>query len=135
VPERYPYTVVQRTGFVAVRPLLTMTLLYGDQRLSATGLLDSGADVNVLPYELGLRLGAAWEAQTTVVTGLSGNLANHEARGIIVRAVVGNFPPVRLAFAWTRAESIPLILGQTNFFAEYSVCFFHAQNVFEIGPK
>jgi hypothetical protein len=135
MPERYFYTAVQSAGFVADRPLLPMTLILGNQRLSAIALLDSGADINVLPYELGLQLGASWEAQTTAVTGLSGNLANYEARGLVVRAGIGDFPTVRLAFAWTRVEGIPLLLGQTNFFAEFKVCFFRAQNFFEIEPK
>jgi hypothetical protein len=85
-------------------------------------LLDTGADVNVLPYRLGLELGGIWDDQQTALQ-LSGNLANYEARGIILRATVAHFPETRLAFAWTRAEDVPLILGQVNFFLEFDICF------------
>ncbi|WP_340626568.1 MULTISPECIES: hypothetical protein [Aphanizomenon] len=36
---------------------------------------------------------------------------------------IGNLEPVRLAFAWVEASNVPLILGQTNFFREFDVCF------------
>jgi hypothetical protein len=47
---------------------------------------------------------------------LTGNLAQYEACPLIVSAKIGKFESVRLAFAWTQAENIPLILGQVNFF-------------------
>jgi len=66
---------------------------------------------------------------------LTGNLAQLEARVLIVSAKVAQFAPVRLALAWTQANNIPLILGQVNFFLEFDVCFFRSQSVFEIRPK
>jgi hypothetical protein len=97
-------------------------------------LVDSGADVNVLPYSIGLELGASWDAQAISIQ-LSGNLAEHEARGLIVTASVGNFAPVRLAFAWTRTDNTPLILGQVNFFMAYDICFFRTDGLFEIRAR
>jgi hypothetical protein len=41
-----------------------------------------------------------------------------EARVLVVSAVVGSFPPVKLAFAWTQSGSVPVVLGQINFFLE-----------------
>jgi hypothetical protein len=54
---------------------------------------------------------------------------------VLVNATVGNFPTVRLAFAWTRAENTPIILGQVNFFAEFDVCFFKSRHEFQVMPK
>ncbi|MEH1937432.1 MAG: hypothetical protein V7L14_27740 [Nostoc sp.] len=34
-----------------------------DLRIAAIALLDTGASVNVLPYEIGLQLGAIWQEQ------------------------------------------------------------------------
>ena len=98
------------------------------------GLIDSGAAINVLPYDVGLQLGAIWEQQTTPLR-LTGNLAAAEARGLVVLANVGPFPPVRLALAWTQARTVPLILGQVNFFLEFDVCFFRSRSVFEVKLK
>ena len=81
--------------------------------VSANALLDTGSTVNLLPYDIGLQLGAIWEEQT-VRLPLAGNLARVEARGVFVDVQIGNLEPVRLAFAWVQASQIPLILGQTN---------------------
>jgi hypothetical protein len=117
-----------------LRPLLAITLDYRGKSVEAVGLLDTGADVNVLPYSLGIELGEIWEDQKVSIE-LSGNLARHEARGIILSATVSQFEPVRLAFAWTRTDDAPLLLGRVNFFAEFDVCFYGSRNSFEIRPK
>ena len=93
------------------------TLLFG-----ANALLDTGSTVNLLPYEIGLQLGAIWDNQT-VRLPLAGNLAKVEARGLFVQVQIGNLESVRLAFAWVQSSHVPLILGQTNFFREFDVCF------------
>jgi len=66
---------------------------------------------------------------------LTGNLAQQEARVLIMTGTVSNFPSVQLAFAWTKSDDIPLILGQVNFFMEFDVCFYRSQSAFEIKPK
>jgi hypothetical protein len=43
-------------------PRLPLVLHYGEQQLELVGLVDSGATVNVLPYTVGLQLGAVWDA-------------------------------------------------------------------------
>jgi len=103
-------------------PTIPVILSYADSSVSANALLDTGSTVNLLPYEIGLQLGAIWDNQT-VRLPLSGNLAKVEARGLFVQVQIGNLEPVRLAFAWVEASNVPLILGQTNFFREFDVCF------------
>jgi hypothetical protein len=76
-------------------------------------------------------LGATWEEQT-VRLPLAGNLARVEARGLFVHVQIGNLEPVRLAFAWTQASHLPLILGQTNFFREFDVCFQRSRRMIEV---
>lgn len=90
--------------------------------------------VNVLPYRLGQDLGATWEAQATPLQ-LTGNLAQYEAKALLVSAVIGQFEPIQLVFAWTRAEEVPLLLGQVNFFVEFDACFYRSQLAFELRPK
>lgn len=132
---RFPFVAVQnQRGELALRPLLPVTLSYGDISVETSGLLDTGADVNVLPYALGLQLGGNWE-QARAGIRLSGNLARYEARGILVRCAIEQLPPVHLAFAWTQAEGVPLLFGQVNFFSEFDVCFLRARGIFEIRPK
>ena len=120
-------------GLASLAPMLPLTLL-GGQSVSTSGLVDSGAAVNVLPYALGVQLGIDWDRQTQSVE-LSGNLAAVDARVVVASAVVGSFSPVRLAFAWARTDTVPVILGQVNFFLEFDVCFFRSRGLFEVRPK
>jgi len=115
-------------------PQLPLVLAYRGLSAEVSALLDTGASVNVLPYSVGLQLGAVWEEQTTSVT-LAGNLASVEARGLLVSAEIGDYAPVRLVFAWSISDDAPLLLGRMNFFLEFDVCFYRSQLVFEVRPK
>ena len=132
---RFPYlTTDPSQSELDSLPRLPLTLRYGQQQITETGLVDSGATVNVLPYNLGIRLGAAWDDHKATVR-LAGNLGNFPAMPLVVIAEVGDFAPVKLAFAWTQAEKVALILGQMNFFMEFDVCFFRSKFEFEVNPK
>ncbi|QEH31948.1 hypothetical protein OJF2_04150 [Aquisphaera giovannonii] len=50
-------------------------------------------------------------------------------------ARVATFPPTRLVFAWTRSDTVPVLLGQVNFFMEFDVCFFRSRSEFELRPR
>ncbi len=98
------------------------TLSHAGSSVSANVLLDTGSTVNLLPYDIGLHLGAIWEEQTVRLPPLTGNLARVEARGLFVQVQIGNLKPVRLAFAWAQTSQVPLVLGQTNFFGSPLLC-------------
>jgi xanthosine utilization system XapX-like protein len=112
-------------------PTIPIVLSYADCSVSANALIDSGSTINLLPYDIGLQLGAIW-AEQTVRLPLAGNLARVEARGLFVHVQIGDLEPVRLAFAWAQAAQVPLILGQTNFFREFDICFQRSRRTIEI---
>ena len=129
---RFDYTPVHRELAAANHmPLVPLRLRFGNKHIDVTGLLDTGATVNVLPYHVGEKLGAAWDEQL-IPLRLSGNLANLEARALLLNAQIANYDEVQLAFAWTRANDVPLILGQVNFFMVFDVCFYRTELAFEI---
>ena len=113
---------------------LPITISTANGSIELEGMLDSGSTVNVLPYPVGLALGFSWDQQTIPIA-LTGSLSRLPAYGVIVTGKVASFPSVELAFAWTQAPNVPLILGQINFFMEFDVCFFRSQSAFEIQPK
>jgi hypothetical protein len=115
-------------------PQLPLSLTYQSSSVEVAALLDTGASVNVLPYSIGIQLGAIWEAQTVSVT-LAGNLASTEAKGLLVSAQISNFDPVMLVFAWSLSDEAPLLLGRMNFFLEFDVCFYRSQLMFEVRQK
>ncbi len=132
--QRYSFN--ERTdslGRSVIMPYLPLILTLGERSVQVTALLDTGASVNVLPYEIGIQLGAVWENQTVSIP-LSGNLALSESRGLVASAAIAQFAPVLLAFAWTELRNMPVILGHMNFFAEFNVCFYRHELAFEICP-
>lgn len=133
--QRYSFTErIDSSGRSVIMPYLPLILALGDRSVEVTALLDTGASVNVLPYEIGLQLGAVWENQTVSIP-LSGNLARSQSRGLVVSATVAQFPPVLLGFAWTELRDAPVILGHMNFFAEFNACFYRHELAFEISPR
>lgn len=113
--QRHLFTErIDRLGRSLILPYLPLTLTCESSSVEATALLDTGASVNVLPYEIGVQLGALWENQSVSIP-LSGNLAQSEARGLIVTATIAPFSPVLLAFSWTELRETPVILGHMIF--------------------
>ncbi len=132
--QRYAFTTVEtQLGEARFRPNLPLTLAYQDRSVAVSGLLDTGAVINVLPYQVGIDLGVVWEEQTIAIR-LTGNLARYEARILIVQAVVGRFESVPLVFAWSKAPAVPLLLGQVNFFMQFDACFYRSELYFEVRP-
>jgi hypothetical protein len=129
---RFPYTVTAPTQneFDSL-PRLPLTLQLDQHQVEAVGLVDSGATVNVLPYDIGLELGGLWEDRKATIK-LAGNLGGITAQPIFVMATIGDLSPIRLVFAWSRSNNVSLILGQMNFLMEFEVCFFRKQREFEI---
>jgi len=115
-------------------PRIPLMLRQGDRIVEAIGLVDSGATINVLPYEIGLQLGSIWDERKAILR-LTGNLGNQQAIPFSLVAQIGEFEPVKLVFAWTNSPKAPLILGQTNFFLEFDVYFYRSKSEFEIQPK
>jgi len=132
--QRFNFTAkVDGSGRSVVMPYLPLQLTNGSQSVEVMALLDTGASVNVLPYDIGLQLGAIWEEQTVPIP-LSGNLSRSEAKGLVLYGTVGSFSSILLAFAWTQSNDSPVILGHMNFFTEFNVCFYRHELVFEISP-
>lgn len=127
--QRFSFTEGYDTfGVPDALPKLSLTLTYRNSSLEVSGLLDTGASVNVLPYSIGVQLGAIWQEQTTSVL-LAGNLAPVEAKGLLVSAQIGSFEPVRLVFAWSLSDDVPLLLGRMNFFCSL-MCVFIVRNLY-----
>jgi hypothetical protein len=115
-------------------PRLSLVLQREDQRVEAVGLVDSGATVNVLPYGVDLQLGGIWDDRRAIIQS-AGNLSSQPAMPFSAIGQIGEFAPTELVFAWVRNQNVPLILGQTNFFLEFDICFYRSRSEFEVKPK
>jgi hypothetical protein len=115
-------------------PRIPILLQKDNRSFEANGLVDSGATVNILPYELGIQLGGVWDSNKAIIQ-LAGNLSNQPAMPFSAMAKIADFSLTRLVFAWVSRPNLPLILGQTNFFLEFDVCFYRSKLEFEVHPK
>lgn len=97
-------------------------------------MLDTGASVNVLPFDVGQKLGAIWQPDGMSLP-LTGNLTGIQSRSLVLSARIGRFPVVKLVFAWVETDAVPILLGQINFFLEFDVCFQRSRSSFEVRPK
>jgi aspartyl protease len=132
---RFPYTPPRAgVGPLDYLPFLPLRLVNGQTHVDERALLDTGATVNVMPYDLGVRLGLDWDTLHTMVP-LAGNLARAPAKAVSVVGLVGNYPPVPLTFAWSQLPGAPLILGQFNFLFAFDACFYRSRAEFEVRPR
>ncbi|HRE48441.1 MAG TPA: hypothetical protein PLD47_12015 [Aggregatilineales bacterium] len=87
--EQYPYREAHDSqGQSLFRPLIPIRLQNGEKSATALGLLDTGATINVLPFNIGLELGFLWVEQSHSIE-LTGNLGQYEARGVLVVGNIG----------------------------------------------
>ncbi len=114
--------------------MLPITLKGGDSAEEFTALVDSGADVNVLPWNAGLKLGLVWNPNKATLR-IAGVPSGAVAMPVILAAEFGEFTGISQAFAWCNSDRVPLVLGQTNFFMEFDICFFNSRKEFQIVRK
>ena len=111
--------------------LLPLSLRLRGREVATSGLIDTGAAIGVMPWSVGAELGADWDAATPV--DLTGNLGQAEARMVVCEASVGEFLPRRLLFAWSRSNTVPVILGRVNFLMEFDLIASRSGGWFEIA--
>ena len=133
---RFRYTSPEpQLPFRAGMPLLPVTLTSQFGIIKANGLVDSGAMINVLPYDLGAQLRLS-STQPAISIYIGGGFANLPARIVVVMGQVGECAPVKMVFAWTQdpQRQPPLIFGQINFFRAFQVTLNGLEGWFDVQP-
>jgi len=130
---RFPFTMLN-TQPGSLMPRLPLEISLGFRSVEVPGIVDTGAALNVLPFHVGLALGALWDKQERLGP-LSGIQAGVEARVLRVSAKIPGLAEtddVTLVFAWAESDNMSVLLGQTNFLMEFNVCFYRSKNYFEV---
>ena len=118
-------------------PRLPLEISYGVQTVRIPGVVDSGASINVLPYRVGSALGADWD-ELEDLGPLVGSLSSSTSRALTVSAKILGLTGesgVQLLFAWADTNSLPVLLGQIDFFIEFNICIYRSQNYFEVWRR
>lgn len=132
--QRFSYTA--HSQFPVGVPLVNIQLSHNTATTTVHAIVDSGAALNILPYDVGISLGLDWDDQTYPLD-LGGILTGVQAYAVLLQAEFEPFPPLKLAFAWVNKPSteVSVLLGQVNFFQEFDIHFYGSQQVFEIALK
>lgn len=134
ISKRFPYTQPAPDAKVkAGMPMLPLTLASEQRSIAVTALVDSGATLSILPYDLGLQLGLTWGAQEVSIF-LGGILQGLPAYGVALTGHLPDLDPFPLVFAWTSRPSteVPVIVGQINFFRVFQVTLNGKDGWFEV---
>ncbi len=131
--KQFIYTKIP--PFTGGMPIITINLSRSGQVISIPALVDSGAAVNILPYDYGVQLGFIWQEQRLPLP-VGGMMKGSEAYAVSAQAAIDPFPPVDPAFAWINKSSHEMrtLLGQVNFFQYFRVVFEGYKKSFEISP-
>ncbi len=70
-------------------PRLTLTPSCNTRQVDVVGLVDSGATINVLPYEIGVHLKETWDDRKANIK-LAGNMGRFPAMPLAVMAKIGD---------------------------------------------
>jgi hypothetical protein len=120
----FPYHHIDR--HIAM-PLIPIRLEALGQFADVTALIDSGAAASVLPYQIGLALDLDWDIYPAG-PALGGTIQSTETRMVVLDCDLEGFGTVELGFVWSKARSPRVLLGQTNFFQKFNICFFRMKD-------
>jgi hypothetical protein len=125
--QRYSYT--PHPQFPVGMPLVEIQLSHASYSITVSALVDSGAALNILPFEIGIKLGLDWKRQNFPLD-LGGTLAGTQAYAVLLQVQLATFSPVDLAFAWISRPTTEVrpLLGQVNFFQVFDVHFYGYQH-------
>lgn len=129
----FPYILsVEYVDDQVARPFIPVSVGYHGNSIDTMAMLDSGADTSILPYDLGLALGANWSRQPDLwhLEGFGGEL---ETKKLVADLVIGPWRPLRILFGWTRANDVPVLLGQLNFFHLVDICFYRSRELVQLS--
>lgn len=132
--QRFSYTL--NPQIPVGMPLVDIQLSYASKSLMVSALVDSGAALNILPFDIGIALGLVWENQTFPID-IGGVLKGTQAYAVLLDAKIAEVQPTQLAFAWMNKPSSEVrpLLGQVNFFQEFDIHFYGNQQLFDVESK
>ncbi|MCI0617839.1 aspartyl protease family protein, partial [bacterium] len=110
----------KRLGQV-LKPIIPVTIIGAKRGVNAFMLLDSGADLSLIPYSVGNTIGLDLDIENrSEVQGIGEGSVPYILSQ--ARIKIGDIEtPARIG--WALIEEVPLILGRLDVFQEFSVEF------------
>lgn len=109
-----------------LKPIIPVTIVGEKRGVNVFMLLDSGADISLIPYSVGEAIGLELDMENrSEVEGIGEGSVPYILSQVQIR--IGNIEaPVRIG--WTLIEEVPLILGRLDVFKDLSIEFREFEN-------
>ena len=109
-----------------LKPIIPVTIIGAKQSITIHMLLDSGADLSLIPYSVGEAIGLELDMENrSEVQGIGeGSIPYILSQ---VKIEIGNVE-ASVRIGWALIEEIPLILGRLDVFQQFSVEFREFEN-------
>lgn len=115
----------KRLGEV-LQPIIPVTIIGAKQRVNVSMLLDSGADLSLIPYSVGEAIGLELDMENRgEVQGLGEGSVPYILSQ--VRIKIGDIE-TSVRIGWALIEEVPLILGRLDVFQKFSAEFREFEN-------
>jgi len=77
---------------------------------------------------------AVWQSRRFGFS-LAGNLANIDARALVLKIRIGSFDWIDFVVAWAFSDEVPALWGRQNFLQSFDVCFDRSRRRFSLQPS
>ena len=119
----YDFSVDAEFGLVS-KPTVRIELTSEVERLVVDSILDSGADITILPLRIGQLLGLRSEnGRILEFADVNGDLFLLRLRRVGLR--IGNSKIVSVRIGWSLSNDVEVILGRLDVFKHFSFEFNH----------
>jgi predicted aspartyl protease len=105
-----------------LRPVADVILETSRSRIEAAMYIDSGADITIIPLEVGKALGLKQKPSDEIleIKGVSGSGVPY----ILKKAnIIFNGERLKIRLAWALVEEVPLLLGRMDIFPKFKITF------------
>lgn len=105
-----------------LRPLARVKLINENMETTADMYVDSGADITLIPYSVGIALGFSLKPEDEIrrIGGVGGGKISVVVRRVKMR--IGSME-LNVRVAWCVSEDVPLILGRLDVFNKFDILF------------
>ena len=105
-----------------LRPIARVKLTNKSIETTLDMYVDSGADITLIPYSVGIALGFRLEPDEEIkrIGGVGGGKISIVVRKVKMRI---NSEELEIRLAWCMSEDVPLILGRLDIFNKFDILF------------
>jgi len=117
-----------------LRPIADVTLEANNRRVEVVMYIDSGADITMIPLEVGKVLGFKQNPKDEIleIRGVSGSGVPYILK---TAEIILNGEKFKIRLAWALTEEVPLLLGRMDIFSKFKITFEEEKETISFDKK